>query len=166
MITFNTTYFETYTKLVTQASMAEAFAAQDEYWNNFLTTITEEKSQYAYAENKWSIKEVLQHIIDTERIFAYRALSIARKETVTLPGFDENDYAANSNADERTWADLVEELKTVRQSTIWLYKSLSTEALQHIGKFSKAEGTPELLIKIIIGHFYHHANVINEKYLG
>jgi uncharacterized damage-inducible protein DinB len=164
MITFNSAYFETYTKLVAEAKLADAFAAQEAYWNSFLDSIDEEKSQHSYAEHKWSIKEVLQHVIDTERIFAYRALCIARKEQQTLIGFDENDYAANSNANERTWNSLCAELKAVRTSTKLLYESFSAEALQQVGKFSKAEGTPELILKITLGHFYHHANVIKEKY--
>ena len=108
---------------------------------------------------------MLQHIIDTERIFAYRALAIARKETATLPGFDENLYAANSNASLRTWAELADELKVVRQSSIILFKSFTEEALQFTGNFSSANGSVNTLGFIIVGHIYHHINIAKERYL-
>ena len=127
--------------------------------------MTEDKSTCAYAEGKWTLKEMLQHIIDTERIFAYRALAIARKETATLPGFDENLYADNSNANSRTWDNLTQEIKAVRNSTKILFESFTEEMLQNNGNFSSSNGSANTLGFIIVGHVYHHIKIAKERYL-
>lgn len=158
-------YFEKYTSLVNEKDLQPAFANQSKTMDDFFTSISEEKSYYAYAEGKWTLKEMLQHIIDTERIFAFRALSISRKETAVLPGFDENNYAANSAANERTWADLVHEMKIVRESTTLLFNSFTEEMMDTTGNFNIATATPNTIGNIIIGHFYHHVNIANERYL-
>ena len=158
-------YFENYTSLVSEKEILSAFNGQSQTFNDFLNSITEEKSDYAYAESKWTLKEMLQHMIDTERIFAFRALAIARKETVTLPGFDENLYVANSSANRRTWAELVQEMKIVRESTIILIKSFTEEMLNTSGNFSAATASVNTLGNIIVGHFYHHVNIANTRYL-
>src|SRR4051812_3612909 len=88
-------HFHNYIKLVNEDDLLTAFRNQQKIVDNFIPSIVTSKSEYAYAPGKWTLKELLQHIIDAERIFCYRALSIARKETVSLPGFEENDYAAN-----------------------------------------------------------------------
>ena len=108
---------------------------------------------------------MLQHIIDTERIFAYRALAIARKETATLPGFDENLYADNSNANSRTWDNLTQEIKAVRNSTRILFESFTKEMLQNNGNFSSSNGSANTLGFIIVGHVYHHIKIAKERYL-
>ncbi|MFN0081813.1 MAG: DinB family protein [Ferruginibacter sp.] len=158
-------YFENYTSLVPEQNVLDAFTNQSKALANFLSSVSEEKAIYAYAEGKWSLKEMLQHIIDTERIFAYRALCIARQETATLPGFDENLYADNSAANKRTWADLVHEMKIVRESTLLLFGSFTETMLSHAGNFSSASATPHTIGLIIIGHFYHHVKIANERYL-
>ena len=157
-------YFENYTSLVSEKDIITAFANQNKTLENFCSSISEEKAEYAYAAGKWTLKEMLQHIIDTERIFAFRALAIARKETVTLPGFDENIYAANSQANKRTWADLVNEMKLVRESTMLLFTSFTTEMLANAGNFSAATATVNTIGNIIVGHFCHHINIANERY--
>jgi DinB superfamily len=158
-------YFVKYTSLVNENNLADAFANQQESIKQFCASITEEKSLYAYAEGKWTLKEMLQHLIDTERVFAYRALAIARKDTTTLPSFDENEYAANSNANARTWESLTNEMVAVRNTTEMLFKSFSAEMLASTGKFSSNTSDVETLGLIIIGHFYHHANVVKERYM-
>ncbi len=157
-------YFVKYTTLVKETNIVEAFEAQKTAIQNFYNNISEEKSTYAYAESKWTLKEMLQHIIDTERVFAYRALAIARKDTAKLPSFDENEYASNSNANERTWASLINEMNVVRESTILLFKNFSEEMLGCVGKFSSLSGTPELLGFIMVGHVYHHIRIAEERY--
>lgn len=159
-------YFEKYTSLVNEKNLPSAFTNQTETLDNFFTAISEEKAEYAYAEGKWTLKEMLQHMIDTERIFSFRALAISRKETATLPGFDENVYASNSFANKRTWTDLVHEMKIVRQSTILLFNSFTEEMLANAGNFSAATATPNTIGNILIGHFYHHVNIANERYLN
>lgn len=158
-------YFEKYTSLVSEKNINDALQNQVEKLNHFCNKISEEKSTFAYAEGKWTLKEMLQHLIDTERIFAYRALSIARKELETLPGFDENLYAANSNANARSWAALVEEMKAVRKTTELLFGSFTSEMLETIGNFGSNKGTVNTLGFIIVGHMYHHLKIAEERYL-
>lgn len=159
-------YFENYTSLVIEKDIISGFSNQEKILNDFLDSVSEEKSNYAYAEGKWTLKEMLQHMIDTERIFSYRALAIARKETATLPGFDENLYADNSDANKRTWADLTKEIKTVRSSTSFLFKSFTEEMLQNTGNFSSSNGSANTLGFIIVGHVYHHIKIAKERYLS
>ena len=109
---------------------------------------------------------MLQHITDTERIFNYRALAIARKETVGLPGFDENSYAANSNANNRTWRTLVDEFLSVRQSTQFLYDSFTDESMKASGTASNNPVTVISLGFTTLGHFYHHKKVMEARYLA
>jgi DinB superfamily len=160
----NTSYFEKYTSLVKQENLTEAFQHQEATLLEFYNKVSEEKSIYAYAEGKWTLKEMLQHMIDTERIFTYRALAIARKETATLPGFDENNYADNSNANARTWTSLVEEMNALRKATQLMFGSFTDTMLNNIGKFSSAEGSPNTLGFICVGHVYHHIKIAEERY--
>ncbi len=124
-----------------------------------------DKYSYRYADDKWTIKEVLLHIIDTERVFAYRALAYARGDKAILPGFHENVYAENSNANNRTATDLLDELKTVRLSTISLFKSFSHEQFAIIGKTSETNFSVSAAAFLILGHSIHHMKIIQEKYL-
>src|SRR5687767_14905294 len=109
-------FYHKYVQLVTEENLSQAFEKHATQFTSFLQAIPTEKWDYCYAEDKWSIKEVVQHIIDAERIFGYRALTFARKDNVALPGFDENKYASNSNADDRAPKDLLEELELVQKS--------------------------------------------------
>jgi hypothetical protein len=162
--TTNSSYFERYTSLVKEENLDGAFKNQEATLAAFYDKISEEKSMHAYAEGKWTLKEMLQHMIDTERIFTYRALAIARKETATLPGFDENNYANNSDTNRRTWASLVEEMNAVRKATQHLFASFTETMLHNIGKFSSAEGSPSTLGFICVGHVYHHIKIAEERY--
>ncbi len=127
--------------------------------------LTDEKALFAYAEGKWTLKELLLHLIDCEKIFQYRALRFARKDQTELAGFEEDDYVAHSFANERTLASLLEEFRNVRETTIVFYKHLQNEALQYTGKANGNEISVENLGKIIVGHNYHHLKVIKERYL-
>ena len=158
-------YFKKYVDLVPDEDLLTGFQNQAAVIKELLDSITEEKSMYAYDTGKWTLKELLQHMIDTERIFNYRALAIARKETASLPGFDENTYAANSNANERTWQNLVDEFLVVRSSTEMLYESFTDEALAASGLSNNNQVSVISLGFITLGHFYHHKNVIQERYL-
>jgi hypothetical protein len=160
----DSTFFSKYTSLVNEESAYNSFLHQEEIFYAFLDKIDEAKSFFSYAEGKWSLKEILQHLIDTERIFSYRALSISRKETIILPGYDENIYATNSTANKRSWMSLVEEMKAVRKSTFLLYESFTNEMLMQEGKYSSASGTVETIGLIITGHVYHHIKIVEERY--
>jgi hypothetical protein len=159
-------YFKNYVDQVPDEDLLTGFQNQSAVIKEFLNSITEEKSNYAYYTGKWTIKEVLQHMIDTERIFNYRALCIARKETVSLPGFDENLYAENSNANRRNWQNLVDEFLVVRNSTEFLYKSFTDEAVAASGISNNNPVTVISFGFITLGHFYHHKNVLQERYLS
>ena len=158
-------YFSVYINQVTEKELPLAFTNQSRVIKDFLPSISEEKSMYAYADGKWTLKEMLQHIIDAERIFAYRALCFARKEAATLPSFEENDYAAASEGNRRTWKDLTEEFVAVRKSTLFLYESFSPDMLATVGKAGSNSLSVSELGFTILGHFYHHKRIMEERYL-
>jgi uncharacterized damage-inducible protein DinB len=124
-----------------------------------------DKFDYRYAEGKWTIKDIIQHVIDTERIFAYRALRISRNDITPLPGFEENDYVENTKANERGIQDLLAEFSAVRYATLFLFKSFSEEQLKRIGTASGTAISVRAIGFIIIGHQKHHQNVFQERYL-
>ena len=130
-----------------------------------ISEIPEEKENYAYAPGKWTIKEVLGHIIDTERIMAYRALRFARKDKTALPGFDENEYVTNSDYNKRTLYDIAHEFAIVRESNLALFKHFNEEALDQRGTANNNEATVRAILFMIAGHANHHLNVIKTKYL-
>ena len=124
-----------------------------------------DKFDYSYAEGKWTIKEIIQYIIDTERILSNRALWFSRKDSTPLAGFNENEYVMHSNAKNRNLQDLLSELSSVRQATLALYKSFSQEQLKGIGTASDQEISVRALGFVIIGHQKHHQKVFQERYL-
>ena len=158
-------YFKKYVDQVNEEDLKDAFKNQQDSISNFYQSIPEEKTNEPYAPGKWTLKELLQHVIDTERIFNYRSLAFARKETASLPGFEENEYAANSNANERSWQSLCDELKVVRKSTEMLFTSFSEEALQSSGLANNKSTTALAMGFITIGHFNHHRKIVEERYL-
>jgi len=157
-------YFGNYIKLVEENEISEAFKKQSGVLKNFLNSIPEEKWNYRYAEGKWTIKELVQHCIDAERVFTYRAMCIARKETVSLPSFDENEYAANSDAGRRAPTSLIEEYLTLRQSTEQLFNSFTDEMLAQPGIANSNKITVLSLGYTLLGHFIHHKNVVEQRY--
>ncbi len=159
-------YFENYLRQVPETNVFEAFKNQQPVIDSYFENITEENSKFAYAEGKWSIKEMMQHVIDTERIMAYRALCFARGEKISLPGFDENAYVSNSFANKREWRSLVEELKTLRISSVQMFRSFDSSSLENVGHANSKEMSPELMGLIMVGHIYHHKRVIEERYFG
>ena len=119
---------------------------------------------HRYAEGKWSVREVVGHLVDGERVLAYRLLCVARGETGPLPTFDEQRYAARSNAARRGIAELVEELEAVRRSTIALVRSLDDGDLENRGRVGDWTLTPRTLAFVVAGHWQHHANVLQQRY--
>ncbi|MEH6657271.1 DinB family protein [Leeuwenhoekiella marinoflava] len=132
----------------------------------FYNEIPEEKWHYAYESGKWTILEVLQHVIDTERIFSYRALRIGRGDKTPLAGFEQDDYIKPSQANERSMQELVEEYSLVRDCTINLFKGFNDEALANTGTSSDAALSTRAAGFIICGHEVHHANIIYTRYLN
>jgi len=127
--------------------------------------LTEEQSLFAYAEGKWSLKELLLHLSDTERIFQYRILAFARGDKAELPGFDEEEYTANSFADKRSLESLLEEYKLIRISSQILLETLEPSVLNNVGTANGNKLAVETIGKLIVGHNYHHLNIIEERYL-
>lgn len=131
----------------------------------FVREIPMDKFDYRYAEGKWTIKDMLQHIIDSERIFAYRALRIARNDKTELPGFEEDDYANEANGSSRSIQSLLTELAIVREATLSLFKSFSEEELKRTGTASENPVSVRAIGFIIVGHQNHHQRVFQERYL-
>jgi uncharacterized damage-inducible protein DinB len=131
----------------------------------FVQNIPMDKFDFRYAEGKWTIKDIIQHLIDSERVFSYRALRLSRKDKTPLPGFEENDYVENTDANKRSIQDLLTEFSAVRQSTIFLFKSFSDEQLKSVGIVNDHEVSVRAIGFIIIGHQKHHQKVFQEKYL-
>jgi uncharacterized damage-inducible protein DinB len=157
-------YFQRYIDYTKGNSIAELIANHEQELNTFYNSIPEEKSMFAYEANKWTVKEVLQHIIDCERVFMYRALHIARKDTAPLSSFDENSWAENSLANGRTLASLKEEFNALRKSTIALLQSFTDNQLLQKGIAGNNEIDVNALAYITFGHALHHKKILQEKY--
>ena len=132
---------------------------------HFVSSIPEEKLLHRYAENKWTIKEILVHIMDDERIYAYRALRIGRNDKTPLPGFEQDDYVLYSKANERSLTEIFQEYATIRNATISLFNSFDNDALMRTGTANEHVVSVRALAYHIAGHELHHMNVIREKYL-
>ncbi len=158
-------YFSTYIKRVENAILQEELEICLHEFIRFVQNIPLDKFDYRYANGKWTIKEIIQHIIDTERIFAYRALRISRNDKTPLPGFDENNYVDNSNGNLRSIQDLLTEMAVVRQATLSLFKSFSEDQLLRIGTASENQISVRAIGFIIIGHQKHHQIIFEERYL-
>lgn len=158
-------WFHGYINQVKEKNITDALDNQNNYLFKFLKKIPVEKHNYRYAKSKWTMKEVLQHIIDAERVFTYRAMSIARKEHQNLPGFDENLYADNSKAAKRSWNDMVAELKALRESTNYLYNSFDKAQLDANGISNNNPTYVNAICFVTVGHVEHHVRILRERYL-
>ncbi|PHR98219.1 MAG: damage-inducible protein DinB [Leeuwenhoekiella sp.] len=159
-------YYKNYIELLQKdASLIKALENGLKKSLSFYKVIPQEKWQYAYASGKWTILEILQHVMDTERIFAYRALCIGRGDQTPFPGFEQDDYVLPSKANSRDLTDMLEEYTAIRKSSISLFKSLSEEALTTKGMASGSGLSARAAGFIICGHDLHHANIIQERYL-
>ena len=157
-------FYHNYIRMVTEEDLLSAFQQHPKDLISFLKGIPNEKWSYRYAEGKWSIKEMIQHLIDAERIFCYRALTFARKDDKMLPGFDENHYTAVSKADQRNPKDLMEELELLQRASAKLFESFDEEKLQAEGVANNNRIYVEAIGYIIIGHCRHHLKVLQERY--
>ena len=131
-----------------------------------ISTIPEVMEDFAYAPGKWTIKEVLGHIIDAERVQGYRAMRYARKDKTELPGYDENMFVANANFNKQTLYGLAHEFAIVREANLALFKVWDEEALDQIGRGNNLDCSVRAILFMIAGHATHHMNVIKEKYLN
>ena len=158
-------YFDRYIKYVHEDDLLLALKRVHDDSIKFIQSIPEEKFEYRYAEGKWTIRQIINHLTDVERVFAYRALRFARMDTQPLPGFDENDYAIHANANARSTDDLMREYNAVREATILLFKGFSEDMALRKGMANNAEMSVRALGYMIAGHELHHMNVIRERYL-
>lgn len=155
----------TYIKAIENIELIEELEISLHDFIKFVQNIPLDKFDYRYAEDKWTIKDIIQHIIDAERIFAYRALRISRNDKTPLPGFEENDYVKNTDGNGRSIQELLTEFSAVRHSNLLLFKSFSKEQLTRIGIASEHEVSVRALGFLIIGHQKHHQKVFQELYL-
>ena len=162
-----TPYFEQYLELVgfDNKTIIENLESSQIAFEKVFRNLPEEKHVFSYALGKWTIKELIQHIIDTERIFSFRALSFARNDQTAMPGFDHDAFVANDNANERDYYDLLDEMKVLRTSTIQLFKSFSEEALLRMGVASNNKISVRALGYLFSGRQIHHLNIVKERYL-
>ena len=157
-------YYKSYIEQVIGDDILNVLEDQLNTAVKFLNSIPEEKGTHAYAEGKWSVKELLGHVIDCERVFAYRALCIARGEKQSLPGFEQNDYVEEAAFNKRTLKDLADEFSLVRKSNLALFKSFSDKELNKRGLANENEVTVCAILFIIAGHCMHHIKVLKERY--
>lgn len=158
-------WFHGYINQVKENNLKDALSNQSAYLFKFLKKIPVAKHNYRYAKGKWTIKEVIQHIIDAERVFTYRALCVARKEEQNLPGFDENIYADNSKASKRNWNDMLEEFKALRKATELLYRSFDKAQLDTSGISNNNPIYVNAICFVTVGHVEHHVRILKERYL-
>ncbi|MES2778998.1 MAG: DinB family protein [Bacteroidota bacterium] len=160
------TYFDTYISLVKGESIYEELYQSYMDTMELVTSLDLETLHFRYAEGKWTILDILQHVMDAERIFCFRALSFARSEKASLPGFEEDEYVAAGFATKRNINDMVREFSILRASTIELFKSFSAEMLDQKGNANGKDVTPRALLFIILGHEIHHRNIIQQRYMS
>lgn len=158
-------YYEKYVSRVPEGNILETLNEQITATQKVFGEISEEKSKFRYADGKWSIRELLGHIIDTERVFAYRALRFSRNDKTALPGFEQDDFVPNSNHDNVLLKDLVEEFILVRKSNLKLFASFTDEMWLRIGTASENAMSVRAVVYNLAGHVIHHTNVLKEKYL-
>jgi hypothetical protein len=159
-------FYQNYIAKAPDKNVVKALEKNARNCRKLLKKIPKKKHDYAYAEGKWTIRELVQHMVDAERVFSYRATSIARKDPTPLPSFDENVWAVNSQANNRGWKELIEEFRFLREANELLFDSFTEEQLRSIGVASNKEINVLALGYIIAGHAEHHLGIIKERYLA
>jgi hypothetical protein len=157
-------YYWKYIDLVPDGDIVTILRSQIEHTLALLRHVSEEKAGESYAPGKWTIKEVIGHLTDTERVFAYRALCIGRNDKTPLPGFEQDDYVANTNTNARTFASLLEELSAVRSATVHLFRHFTQTEWQRRGTANQKEITTRALAYNIAGHELHHVGILKTRY--
>ncbi len=157
-------YYGVYLGRLPARPLDEALAMQSGELRAMLEPVSPERFRFRYAAGKWSISELVGHLIDCERIFSTRALCIARGEEQPMPGFDENAYVEHARFDDRSPASLLDEFAAVRTSTIALYASLGYDGLLRTGTANNGTFTPRAIAWILVGHTEHHLRVLSERY--
>ncbi len=159
-------YYGRYISLLPDTDIVGALEEEGAKTVAILRGLSEEQGNYAYAEGKWNIKQLLNHMNDGERVFAYRALVFARGDATELPGFEQDDYVANDNTANLTLVALIDEFETIRRSTVLLFRHLGDEAWTRQGIASENPVSVRAIAYIIAGHERHHVGILKEKYLN
>lgn len=159
-------YYERYIDLVTEPDALQALEKSLEEMRALLPTLTETQGSQRYAPGKWTVRQLIGHVLDSERVFAYRALRFARGDRTALPGFDENVYAEAAGSDRLSVAKLARDLELLRGSTIALFESLDEEAWTRRGAANDVEISVRALAFVIAGHGRHHMKILRERYLS
>ncbi|MGI4751654.1 MAG: DinB family protein [Janthinobacterium lividum] len=158
-------FYKGYIDLIGEENVLEILSSSQSKTCDFFMSLPPEKADFAYAEGKWSIKEVLGHMIDTERIMTYRLLRFSRADHHPLAGFNENFFSSRSNYKTRMLTSLADEFSLLRKSNLYLYQNLNLEQLKRQGIASNALVSVKALLYIIAGHELHHLKIIRERYL-
>jgi DinB superfamily len=157
---------KTYVDLVPGEELLAVLANQFEKTVALIRKIGEQRaSTFVYAPGKWTVKQILGHVTDTERIFAYRALRLARRDTTPLPGFEQDDYVASAGSNDRLLDDLISEWQAVRQSTLWFFRGVTGDCWMRQGTISEWSFTVRGIAFTIAGHELHHYKILQEQYL-
>ncbi len=158
-------YYGIYISKATCPEIVKGLQDGKQEFVDFVNAIPDEKWTYAYSEGKWTIVEVLQHLIDTERIFTYRALRFARNDKTPILGFEQDDYVPNSNANSYTKEDIIADFEAVRNASVTLFKGFTDQMLERIGEASGSPMSTRAVGYILPGHQKHHFDVVKERYL-
>ena len=158
-------FFHGYISKVKEDDLMSALASSTSELFSLLKSIPAEKHDYRYGDGKWTVKEVVQHMIDGERVFTYRALRFARKDATPLPGFDENLFAQTAKADKRNWNDLIDEFRALRKVSEAMFASFDNEQLEAAGVASESSIYVLGIGYVVAGHVNHHCQIIKERYL-
>jgi uncharacterized damage-inducible protein DinB len=159
-------FYKNYVKQIEESDLMQALRISGHRTLELVHSIKEEKKDYRYADGKWTIRELLCHMIDAERIFAYRALRFARNDKTALSGWDENSYAPYANANGRAMKQLADEMRHVRLSTLDLFEGFTEEMLSRKGVANNNEMSVMVLGFVIAGHETHHCKILTERYLA
>jgi hypothetical protein len=155
-----------YVSLVPETEVSAALAWQPDELRALLAGTTGERERFRYAPDKWTIREVVGHMIDVERVFGHRAFSIARADPAPLPGFDEKAYAEVARADARPLSDLLDEFVAVRRSNLFVLQHASEQQWQAVGTANNARVSVRALAFLLVGHVRHHMGILEARYLG
>ena len=158
-------YYESYIKLIEGDDILRILNDQSKKTQDVLNSFSEHKGNYHYADGKWTVKEVVGHLLDTERVFAYRALCIARGEKKSLPGFDQDDYVKEGNFNSRELFELNYDFRLLRESNLLMFRSFTQEMLNRKGFANETSVTVLAILYMIAGHENHHMNFLREKYM-
>jgi len=158
-------YYQKYVGLVPEDEIVPALDGQTDELDKLFDGVPEEKGTFAYADGKWTLKEVLSHLIDGERMFAYRVFRIARGDKTPIEGFEQDGYIENSHANRRTFSELLNEFRLLREANVLFFKNLETGDWVRTGTANNVEISVRSLAWIMVGHIRHHSAILRERYL-